>query len=147
MQIRRIIISNQAFIRLIRFCSFFIVSLFLLSSCATPKPDTPEKPFSILPVTDSRQLPGVIVELLRQADTQYQQENFSSSLATLERAVRINPRYPEVWSRMAQVYLQQGKIEQARQHAKRSNSYIKNNALLQEFNNNLIISTKLGPLN
>ncbi|VAW57839.1 hypothetical protein MNBD_GAMMA07-440, partial [hydrothermal vent metagenome] len=42
------------------------------------------------------------------------------------------------WSRMAQVYLDQGKLEQAKQHAKRSNSVIKNNVQFKSFNNHII---------
>ena len=91
-----------------------------------------------MPVADSAQLPDVIKSLISQSDKQYLNNDFAGALATLERAVRINPRYAEVWSRMAQVYLKQGKLEQARQHAKRSNSVIKNNDSLRKFNNKII---------
>ena len=117
------------------------MSLLWLSGCTQYLPSSETTTTtSILPVSDSRHLPDVIKALLKQSDTQYLNNDFTGSLATLERAIRINPRHAEVWSRMAQVYLKQGEFEQAREHAKRSNSVIKDNALLREFNNKIISS-------
>ncbi len=93
---------------------------------------------SILPMADQSNLPAAIRSLLLQADTEYSKHNPQGALATLERALRINPRYAEIWSRMAQIYFEQGDLEQARQHAKRSNSVIKNNPRFNEFNRHII---------
>jgi len=126
---------------------FFILVSSLLSGCTQPKLDAVNATNSVLPVADSRNLPEVIQSLIQQSDQQYLNKDLSGSLATLERAVRINPRYAEVWSRMAQIYLQQGKVEQAKQHAKRSNSVIKNNAQLKAFNDNIITPNSAEHLN
>lgn len=139
--------ANQTFLQL-TLCLFFVVSL--LSGCSQYKPAAVITGNSILPVTDGANLPDVISSLLDTADAQYYKKNYSGSLATLERAIRINPRYAEIWSRMAQVYVKQGSMEQARQHAKRSNSVLKNNPQLKSFNNKIIESTSLTkrePLN
>ncbi|MCW9046542.1 MAG: tetratricopeptide repeat protein [Gammaproteobacteria bacterium] len=110
-----------------------------LTACA-PQIITEQPEAGILPVADSVQLPEVIKSLILQSDKLYLNNDYVGALSTLERAVRINPRYAEVWSRMAQVYLTQGKLEQARQHAQRSNSVVKDNSKLREFNNEIISS-------
>jgi len=121
---------------------FLLLSLFLFTACS-PQAVLDKPASGVLPVADSAQLPDVIKTLISQSDHQFLNNDFAGALATLERAVRINPRYAEVWSRMAQVYLKQGKIEQARQHAKRSNSVIKNNDSLRKFNNEIITSDSI----
>lgn len=143
MQIWRFIKSNQALIQLAKLC---LVSLMLgfIASCANMNLGMSSAHDGVLPVADNRNMPRVIEDLLAQADQQFLQGEYNDSLATLERAVRIKPRYPEVWSRMAQVYLYQGKFPQTRQHAERSNSYIKNNSDLKYFNEKLIQTAREG---
>ncbi|MCW8934192.1 MAG: tetratricopeptide repeat protein [Gammaproteobacteria bacterium] len=108
-----------------------------LTACA-PQIITEPPVAGILPVADNVQLPEVIKSLISQSDKLYLNNDYVGAVSTLERAVRINPRYAEVWSRMAQVYLTQGNLEQAKQHAKRSNSVVKDNSKLREFNNKII---------
>ena len=139
MQISWIYRTNQTFFQLRSILLFLLLqtTLLYLSGCS-PRSTIVESENSILPVSDSANLPDVIKSLLSQADTLYLKSDLPGALVTLERAIRINPRYAEVWSRMAQVYFKQGHYEQARQHAKRSNSVIKNNTLLNDFNNKII---------
>ncbi len=141
--------------------TIFLSALLLVSGCTqihkestelkiiSPEPATQaiKKPIeaqieanipSILPMADQNNLPAAIRSLLLQADTQYSKHNPEGALATLERALRINPRYAEIWSRMAQIYFQQGDLEQAKQHAKRSISVTKNNPQFNEFNRHII---------
>ena len=146
MQVSRNYRTNKTFLQLITNNLIFILwlplSVLLLTACAPQQ--WLEKPSDgVLPVADNAQLPDVIKSLISQSDNQYLNNDFSGALATLERALRINPRYAEVWSRMAQIYLKQGKVQQAQQHAKRSNSVIKDNRSLREFNN-AIIATEPG---
>ena len=135
--------SAQTFIQLV--ISLSVVVLFLLSSSCSIGPgmglksELTEK-VSILPVPDSPKLPAVIKRLMDLADEQYHQSKMSDSIVTLERAIRIKPRYPEIWSRMAAVYAHLGKMSEAKQYAERSNSYIKNNHPLKAFNDDLINS-------
>ncbi|RDH83715.1 MAG: hypothetical protein DIZ80_06125 [endosymbiont of Galathealinum brachiosum] len=140
MQISRIYRANQTFLQLKSILLFvlFQSALMCLPGCS-PVSTNVKSVNSILPVSDSSNLPEVIKSLLSQSDVQYTKNDLSGALVTLERAIRINPRYAEVWSRMAQVYLKQGDYEQAKQHAKRSNSVIKNNIRLKDFNNQIII--------
>ena len=126
MQVSWIYRTNQTFLQLKSVLLFLLLqgALSCLSGCS-PMPITVISENSILPVSDSANLPDVIKSLLSQSDALYLKNDLSGALVTLERAIRINPRYAEVWSRMAQVYSKQGLHEQARQHAKRSNSVIK----------------------
>ena len=140
MQVSRNHRTNKTFFQIESLFKLATLSiLFLwLAGCAQTKPGDVDSAKSVLPVADSRHLPDVIKTLIKQSDEQYLNHNLPGSLATLERAVRINPRHAEVWSRMAQVYLKQGNLEQAKQHAKRSNSVLKNNAQLKAFNDGII---------
>ena len=134
--------SAQTLIQLV--LSLTIVGLLLLTTSCTVGPGLGSKDeiraVSILPVPDSPELPAVIKRLMTLADEQYHQSKTSDSIVTLERAIRIKPRYPEIWSRMAAVYAHLGKMSQAKQYAERSNTYIKNNHPLKSFNDDLINS-------
>lgn len=141
MQIRRNLRSNKTFFQLIParlLCSLPFIMVLMFSACTQHKIETLDSATGILPVADNTHLPDVIKTLLAQSDKQFSNNDLTGSLATLERALRINPKYAEVWSRMAVIYLKQGKYEQARQHAKRSNSVIKNNTELKAFNHKII---------
>ncbi len=63
-----------------------------------------------------------VIALLHRADQQYMDQDLGSAAATLERALRIEPRNPLLWHRLASVRLDQGQIDQAMQMAAKSNS-------------------------
>lgn len=154
MQFRWITQSNKTFIQLTSLnplssaqwvrSSVLLVLFSLLASCAQLNSGSYGSHDGVLPVADNRHMPAAIKGLLEQADQEFLQGEYNESLATLERALRIKPRSPETWSRMAQVYLYQGKFPQTRQHAERSNSYIKDNDDLKYFNEKLIQTAREG---
>jgi Flp pilus assembly protein TadD len=124
-----------------------LASLFIAGCSGIPLPadsgeQAPVATASILPVADSKELPAVIQNLMTLADQQYFDNRVDDAIVTLERAIRIRPRYPEIWSRMAYIYAQLGKQDQAYQYAQRSNSYINLNPRLKSFNDELIASGK-----
>lgn len=101
-----------------------------------PAPITPparSAPSSPLPASG----PAVIV-LLERADRQYMDQDLDSAAATLERALRIEPRNPLLWHRLANVRLDQGQIDQAMQMAAKSNSLAGSNHSLLARNWQLI---------
>ena len=58
---------------------------------------------------------------------------FPNAAASLERALRIEPRNPRLWQELARVRLKQGQFAQAESTAARSNSWAgKDNALRAE---------------
>lgn len=138
--------SNQAILQL-ALISALMVSLLLAGCSGIPLPadsgqQAPLATESILPVADSKELPAVILNLMTLADQQYFDNRVDDAIVTLERAIRIRPRYPEIWSRMAYIYAQLGKQDQAYQYAQRSNSYINLNPQLKSFNDELIASSQ-----
>jgi len=82
-------------------------------------PSTPAAPSEPARVSDS---PAVIA-LLDRAETQHQSHDVDAAAVSLERALRIEPRNPLLWQRMANLRLEQGQWDQAVQMAARSNSY------------------------
>jgi tetratricopeptide (TPR) repeat protein len=138
--------SNQTILQLVLISSL-LGSLFIAGCSNIPLPvdsgqSAPVASESILPVADSRELPAAILNLMTLADQQYFDNRVDDAIVTLERAIRIRPRYPEIWSRMAYIYAQLGKPEQAYQYAQRSNSYISLNPRLKPFNDELIASSR-----
>ncbi len=138
--------SNQTILQL-ALISAVLASLFIAGCSGIPLPadsdqDAPVATASILPVADSKELPAVILNLMTLADQQYFDNRVDDAIVTLERAIRIRPRYPEIWSRMAYIYAQRGKLDQAFEYAQRSNSYIDLNPRLKSFNDELIASSK-----
>ena len=61
-----------------------------------------------------------------------------SAAASLERALRIEPRNPRLWQQLARVRLQQADYAQAESLAARSNSYAGNDAALRGENQRII---------
>lgn len=85
-------------------------------------PSRPSVPAAPSEPVNASESPAVIA-LLDRAQTQHQGHDLDAAVASLERALRIEPRNPQLWQRMANVRLEQGQWEQASQMAARSNSY------------------------
>ncbi len=79
--------------------------------------------------------PGVSVPaetLLKDAERQNQERDYSAAAATLERALRIEPRNAYLWNRLAHVRLNQGQHNLAGNLADRSNALSKEASLKQD---------------
>lgn len=83
-----------------------------------------------------------VVALLGQAGTERQQGDLTRSDATLERALRIEPRNPRIWSRLASLRLAQGNPEQAEAFALKSNSLADANPALRAGNWDIIAQAR-----
>lgn len=79
-----------------------------------------------------------VTSLLARAETASRDRDWSAAAASLERALRIEPRNPVLWNRLAGVRLQQGQYRQAEQLAAKSNSLAGDDRLLQARNWRLI---------
>ena len=62
----------------------------------------------------------------------------SNAAASLERALRIEPRNPRLWQELARVRLQQGDFAQAESLAARSNSFAGGDSGLRAENQRII---------
>ncbi len=140
---KRFLLSTQTFVQLSVILAIIYVAL-LGSACSVAHVEKSQWSASSLPVADSASMPEVIRQLVSKADSQFYSDQLQSAQATLERALRINPRQPEIWSRMANIYQIQGQAAKATEYARRSNHYIRDNELLRQFNDNIISSLPTG---
>lgn len=67
--------------------------------------------------TNTSEISPAVLDLLEQADQQVSDGNNDGALATLERALRIAPREPEVYYQMGRLRLDMGDPKQAEQLA------------------------------
>lgn len=116
---------------LTRLCSCLLVAV--VSGCSSIAPgergEGAELRGIAAPVEDasSTARPGAdasqaVVALLDQAEQQQSGGNPEQSAATLERALRIEPRNPWLWYRLAEVRLDMGMLHRAEQLALKSTS-------------------------
>ena len=66
----------------------------------------------------------------------------TNAAATLERAMRIEPRNPRIWQELARVRLKQGEYAQAESTAARSNSFAGSDNALRADNWRLIAQAR-----
>ena len=83
-----------------------------------------------------------IVALMGEADRAETGGNRENAAATLERAIRIEPKNALLWNRLAGLRLRQGKWQQALNLARKSNSLAPGNYNLQLENWQLILEVK-----
>mgnify|MGYP005849336681 CR=1 FL=1 len=81
---------------------------------------------------------SAVTSLLARSETASRERDWSAAAVSLERALRIEPRNPVLWNRLAGVRLQQGQYRQAEQLAAKSNSLAGDDRLLQARNWRLI---------
>lgn len=122
-----------------------------------PPPDAPYSPAETYPSEQpeppapesSRVIPAqpstgssAVVALLERADQQYQTRDLDAAASSLERALRIEPRNPALWHRLAKVRLAQDQPGQALQMAAKSNSLAAGDRRLQASNWRLIAAAR-----
>ena len=90
--------------------------------------------------------PAAVGALLQQAEQQANVGDLESAAASLERAIRIDPRNPVLWFHLATVRLSQGEPSQAEQLAAKSNSLAPGNHA-QQSRNWLLIAQARRQLN
>lgn len=104
-------------------------------AATAPAPAKPQQP---APVSRN---PAVIA-LLTQADQQSRAQQLDAASATLERALRLDPRNAELWYRLAKLRLDQRRPEQAQSLAYKSISLAGRNNRLLQIDWQLIAQTK-----
>jgi predicted Zn-dependent protease len=111
--------------------------------CAVVQPPAPVS----APVTDSAPAPAppaartesaAIAGLLDGARADAASGRLANAAASLERALRIEPRNPRLWQELARVRLKQGEYAQAESTAARSNSWAGGDSTLRAENWRLI---------
>lgn len=103
-------------------------------------PEPGSRPSVPVPAPSSvgRPQPPAVVALLDTAEQQANDGDLEAAAASLERAIRIDPRNPTLWYHLATVRLSQGDAESAEQLAVKSNSLSTGNSVQQARNWKLI---------
>jgi len=118
----------------------------LLAGCATPPGPAPEaEPKSEAPPPVAAPTPKeniAIAGLMDSARTEAAAGNLAGAAASLERALRIEPRNPRLWHELARVRLKQGQYAQAESVAARSNSWVGEDKALRAENWRLISESR-----
>lgn len=116
-------------------------------SNVVPKPSSKTQPVNNKPpvklavVTKSQAVTKPVTPidvLLRQAETQRTTGDLVKAAATLERGVRIEPRNPLLWNKLARIRLEQGLFTQAHSMATKSNTMAGNSTQLLQENQRII---------
>ena len=105
----------------------------LLAGCAAVQPSAPPAP---------PQENVAIAGLMDTARADAAAGRLASSAASLERALRIEPRNPRLWRELAAVRMQQGEYAQAESLAARSNAWAGSDAQLRAENWRLIARSR-----
>ena len=118
----------------------------LLAGCATvpdilPPPRAPVEEPATRPAPPASENVAVI-GLVQNARADTSAGRLVNAGATLERALRIEPRNPRLWQELARVRLKQGEFAQAESVAARSNTWAGNDAGLRAENWRLIAESR-----
>jgi len=111
----------------------------ILSGCAVapvePRAVPDKEQAEPAPETSPAPAAAALVAQARQAS---RAGRYEAAVHDLERAIRIEPGNASLWHELARVRFQQGRYEQARQMAARSNALLASNAALKARNDRLI---------
>ncbi len=112
---------------------------------ASPADNEPEvRPYRP-PAPVSRVRPATspaVRKLLRQAAVQRRAGDHAAAQASIERALRIEPRNPRLWNRLAHLYAEQGQYARVESFAAKSNALAGGDPVLQADNWQLIATAR-----
>jgi len=120
----------------------YAILFLLLAGCAAQQPapvESPASPPAPPPGTTSQKPENVaIAGLMDSARKDASSGKLGSAAASLERALRIEPRNPRLWHELAVIRYRQADYGQAESLAARSNTYAGTDADLRAANQKLI---------
>ena len=124
-----------------------LIVLLLLAGCAAPErapePAPPAPAPQPAPAPERKETIAV-AGLMESARKDVDAGRLSNAAASLERALRIEPRNPRLWQELARVRLKQSQFSQAESTAMRSNSYAGSDAALRAENDRIIEDARAG---
>ena len=94
------------------------------------------------PATPRYQSGRPVLALLDRAEAQRAAGDLAGAAATLERALRIEPRNPHLWNRLARIRLQQRQYSQAANLAAKSNALAGDALALKRDNGSIITMSR-----
>jgi tetratricopeptide (TPR) repeat protein len=107
-----------------------------------PPPAPSPAPGPAAPPPASRTENAAVAGLLDAARADAAAGRLPNAAASLERALRIEPRNPRLWQELARVRMKQGDYAQAESTARRSNSWAGSDAALRAENWRLIAQAR-----
>ncbi len=123
---------------------YLVFLVALLAGCATaPAPQQARAPV-VEPAARQPASSGnvAVAALMQSARSDTAAGRLANAAATLERALRIEPRNPRLWQELARVRLKQGEYAQAESVAARSNSWAGGDSALRAENWRLIAQAR-----
>lgn len=120
--------------------ALFVVAL--IAGCATAPEPAPSPETAPPPVAAPRPENIAVAGLMENARADTVAGRLGNAAATLERALRIEPRNPRLWQELARVRLKQGQYAQAESVASRSNSWAGSDRALRAENWRLIAQAR-----
>jgi len=114
----------------------------LLGGCTGLPLQPPGQAQAPSPAAEGHTENAAIASLMESARTDAAAGNPANAAASLERALRIEPRNPRLWQALARVHLQQGDYVQAESTARRSNSWAGSDSVLRSENWRLIARSR-----
>lgn len=124
-------------------CSLVLVSCGAVETKApVDERQGPEASVGQPPATAASKPSGAVNSLILAANRHSSQGDLARAVATLERALRIDPRNARVWYQLAKLRLQQKRYRQAESMALRSNAYAGNRHALKAANWRLIAQSR-----
>ena len=114
----------------------------LLAGCAAVYSPAPGPVPEAVPPPETPVGSPAVVALFDSARADSAAGRLSNAAASLERALRIEPRNPRLWQELARVRLAQGQYAQAESLAARSNSWAGGDAALRADNWRLIAQAR-----
>jgi len=116
----------------------------LLFGCTTVQEPTPTPEPAPAPAPPPAQRPEniAVAGLMENARADVAAGRLSNAAASLERALRIEPRNPRLWQELARVRLRQGQYAQAESLAARSNAWAGGDSALRAENARIIAEAR-----
>jgi Tfp pilus assembly protein PilF len=123
-----------------------LVLVFVAGCSTTPTPEpAPASTPAPAPELGTKPAPSenvAVAGLMQSARSDAAAGKLTNAAATLERALRIEPRNPRLWQELARVRLKQGEYAQAESVAARSNSWAGSDNTLRAENWRLIAEAR-----
>lgn len=112
---------------------------------ATEVPEAPAQPSPGITMPEVKQVHPAAAQFLADARNWLKLGNTARAAASLERAIRIDPRHPEPWLKLAQLRYEGGDIEQAENLALKARSLAPRDSEWFETAESMLVEISMQP--
>ena len=111
------------------------------SQAAQPAPPVPVQPSGPRKLFN-QEAPPAVLALESSIEGKFKSRSYGDAASEVERAIRIQPKNPELWHALSEIRLKQGQYDAAEDLAKKSNTLSKSNSELIKSNWRLIAEAR-----